>query len=73
MGCTALLYLNLARTPVSDASLRYLGRLVFHKMFPSVSEECSRHLGLVTEMNEKLTLTLSNFIVVQKNLRSKPY
>ena len=49
MGCTALLYLNLARTPVSDASLRYLGRLVFHKMIPSVSEKCLRHLGLVTE------------------------
>ena len=54
MGCAALLYLNLARTPVSDASLRYLGRLVFYKMFPSVSEECLRHLGLVTELTCKL-------------------
>lgn len=28
MGCTSLLYLNLAGTPISDASLRFLGRCV---------------------------------------------
>lgn len=28
MGCSSLLYLNLASTPISDASLRYLGRCV---------------------------------------------
>lgn len=37
MGCTALLYLNLARTPVSDASLRYLGRYCSNMLYLSLA------------------------------------
>lgn len=37
MGCTALLYLNLAKTPISDASLRYLGRYCTNMLYLSLA------------------------------------
>lgn len=37
MGCSALLYLNLANTPISDASLRYLGRYCTNLLYLSLA------------------------------------
>lgn len=41
MGCTALLYLNLANTSISDASLRYLGRYCINLLYLSMAY-CSK-------------------------------
>ncbi|KAL9960679.1 hypothetical protein ACROYT_G034165 [Oculina patagonica] len=37
IGCTSLLYLNLASTPISDASLRYLGRYCTNMLYLSLA------------------------------------
>ncbi|XP_020600406.1 F-box/LRR-repeat protein 13-like [Orbicella faveolata] len=37
IGCTSLLYLNLAGTPISDASLRYLGRYCTNMLYLSLA------------------------------------
>ncbi|XP_029212767.2 dynein regulatory complex subunit 6-like [Acropora millepora] len=41
IGCTALLYLNLANTSISDASLRYLGRYCINLLYLSMAY-CSK-------------------------------